>query len=49
MSNESQQPALAPEEVVHPRPYIAILLKGEPDDIVQAVPDLRRRASQLPR
>jgi hypothetical protein len=43
MSAENQQPALAPEEVVRPRPHIAIILKGDLDDIVKAVPELLKR------
>jgi Mg2+ and Co2+ transporter CorA len=43
MTTENQQPALSPEEVVHSRPYIAILLEGDLDDIVKAVPEVLAR------
>jgi hypothetical protein len=43
MTPENHQPEVAAEDVVSPRPHIAIILKGSLDDIVKAVPELLAR------
>jgi hypothetical protein len=43
LTTENQLPAVAAEDVDSPRPHIAIILKGNLDDIVKAVPEVLAR------
>jgi hypothetical protein len=43
MTTENQPPAVVAEDADSPRPHIAIILKGNLDDIVKAVPEVLAR------